>query len=189
MKLGVGRCNSDSHNIANEFDFHSSRVSAQPARIDQNRLSVRVLLGKSADFIVIDQDILTIDPKKINEIQVQQTYLRGKQVYQRKNAPYRRISAAEAKQMMQNTEKYILLDVRTKEEYEIEHIEETLLIPDYEIGSRAAAELPDKNALILIYCRSGRRSANVAHELIKMGYTNVYDFGGIIDWQYETIRR
>ena len=146
-------------------------------------------VGKSADFIVIDQDILTIDPKKINEIQVQQTYLRGKQVYQRKNAPYRRISAAEAKQMMQNTDKYILLDVRTKEEYEIEHIEGTLLIPDYEITNRAAAELPDKNALILIYCRSGRRSANVAHELIKMGYTNVYDFGGIIDWQYDTVRR
>jgi len=102
---------------------------------------------------------------------------------------YRRISGEEAKQMMKNTEKYILLDVRTKEEYEIEHIEGTLLIPDYEIGSRAAAELPDKHALILIYCRSGRRSANVAHELIKMGYTNVYDFGGIIDWQYETIRR
>jgi rhodanese-related sulfurtransferase len=102
---------------------------------------------------------------------------------------YRRISAAEAKQMMQNTDKYILLDVRTKEEFEEQHIEGAVLIPDYEIGSRAATELPDKNALILIYCRIGRRSANVAHELIKMGYTNVYDFGGIMDWQYDTVRR
>ena len=144
-------------------------------------------VGKSADFIVIDQDILTIDPKKINEIQVQQTYLRGEKVYQKKEAPYRRISATEAKQMMQDTNKYILLDVRTKEEYAVEHIEGTLLIPDYEIGSRAATELPDKNALILIYCRSGHRSADAAHELIKMGYTNVYDFGGIIDWQYDIL--
>ena len=128
----------------------------------------------------------TVDLDKISP---QETYLRGEKVYQRVNVPYRRISGEEAKQMMQNTDKYILLDVRTKEEYEIEHIEGTLLIPDYEIGSLAATELPDKNALILIYCRSGRRGANVAHELIKMGYTNVYDFGGIIDWQYETVRR
>jgi len=109
--------------------------------------------------------------------------------YLRKDTVYQRISAEEAKQMMQNTDNSILLDVRTTEEFEEQHIKGAILIPDYEIGSRAAAELPDKNALILIYCRSGRRSANVARELIKMGYTNVYDFGGIIDWQYDTVRR
>jgi rhodanese-related sulfurtransferase len=81
-----------------------------------------------------------------------------------------------------------LLDVRTSEEYKEKRIEGAVLIPDYEINDRAAAALPDKDAAILIYCRSGRRSASVAHELIEMGYTNVYDFGGINDWPYETVR-
>jgi rhodanese-related sulfurtransferase len=89
--------------------------------------------------------------------------------------------------MMESDEAFILLDVRTDEEYREKRIDGSVLIPDYEIGSRAEAELPDKDALILIYCRSGRRSANVANELIAMGYTNVYDFGGIIDWFYETV--
>jgi rhodanese-related sulfurtransferase len=102
---------------------------------------------------------------------------------------YRKISAEEAYQIMQNTDEYILLDVRTISEYNEEHIYSAVLIPDYEIENRAAAELPDKNALILIYCRSGRRSANAAKELIKLGYTKVYDFGGIIDWRYDTVRR
>ena len=100
---------------------------------------------------------------------------------------YRKISVAEAYQMMQDRDDYILLDVRTDEEFAERHIEDAVLIPDYEIGNRAAAELPDKNALILVYCRSGRRSANSANELIGMGYTNVYDFGGIIEWTYDTV--
>ena len=100
---------------------------------------------------------------------------------------YRRISAEEAHQMMQETEKYILLDVRRVDEFSAQHIEGAILIPYDEIGSRAADELPDKNALILIYCRSGRRSEIAAVELLGMGYTNVYDFGGILDWPYETV--
>ena len=103
------------------------------------------------------------------------------------NAVYQKIYAEDAYQMMKNTDEYILLDVRTYEEFIERRIEGAVLIPDYEIGSRAAAELPDKDALILIYCRSGRRSANAANELIRMGYTNVYDFGGIIDWPYDTV--
>ena len=102
-------------------------------------------------------------------------------------ARYQKISAEEAYRMMQDTEAYILLDVRTEEEFKETRIEGAILIPDYEIGSRAASELPDKSALILVYCRSGRRSANAAHELIEMGCQNVYDFGGIIDWPYDTI--
>jgi len=89
--------------------------------------------------------------------------------------------------MMQDTKEYILLDVRTEGEFVNEHIEGAILIPDNEIGERATDELPDKNALILIYCRSGRRSEAAARELVEMGYTNVYDFGGILDWPFETI--
>ena len=90
--------------------------------------------------------------------------------------------------MMLEADSYILLDVRSEGEYNEEHIEGALNIPDDELGERAADELPDKNALILIYCRSGRRSANAANELIDSGYKNVYDFGGIIDWPYDTVK-
>jgi len=107
------------------------------------------------------------------------------------NAPpeaiYRKISSEDAYNMMQDTDQYILLDVRTDDEYKEMRIDSAVLIPDYDIGRRADTELPDKHALILIYCRSGRRSTIVANLLVDKGYTNVYDFGGIIDWPYETV--
>ena len=90
--------------------------------------------------------------------------------------------------MMQDSDEFILLDVRRDEEFRDEHIEGAVLIPDYEIESRAAAELPDKDALILVYCRSGRRSADAVNKLVGMGYMNVYDFGGIIDWPYDKVK-
>ena len=100
---------------------------------------------------------------------------------------YRKISAEEAREIMESTESFILLDVRTEQEFSEQRITGAILIPDFEIANRAASELPDRDALILIYCRSGRRSANAAHELVGMGYTNVYDFGGILDWDYDTV--
>ena len=89
--------------------------------------------------------------------------------------------------MMNESKPYILLDVRTDEEFKEKRIDGAILIPNYEIKERAIAELPDKSILILIYCRSGRRSADAAKALIDMGYTNVYDFGGINDWPYDTV--
>lgn len=89
--------------------------------------------------------------------------------------------------MMDADSPYILLDVRTKEEFEESRIEGAILIPDYEIAERAETDLPDQDAVILIYCRSGRRSTLAANELADIGYTNVYDFGGIIDWPYDTV--
>ncbi len=100
---------------------------------------------------------------------------------------YKKITAEEAKAILDGEAPYLLLDVRTDEEFEAGRIGGAILIPDYELAERAEAELPDKDALILIYCRSGRRSANAARELIGMGYTNALDFGGIIDWPYETV--
>jgi len=102
-------------------------------------------------------------------------------------AEHYKITAEEAKEIMDSGGEYILLDVRTDAEYNEGHIEGAILIPDYEIKDRAESELPDKTSVILIYCRSGRRSANVAYELAAMGYTKVYDFGGIIDWGYGTV--
>ncbi|MCL1874195.1 MAG: rhodanese-like domain-containing protein [Clostridiales bacterium] len=104
-------------------------------------------------------------------------------------AVYHKITAKEAKEVMNRGEPYILLDVRTDEEYSDKRIEGAILIPDFEIGSRAGSELPDKDALILVYCRGGRRSANAANELVSLGYTNVYDIGGINDWPYDTVSK
>ena len=100
---------------------------------------------------------------------------------------YQTITAEEAMEMMEKNDSYILLDVRTEEEFSEGHIEGAILIPDYELKEQAETKLPDKDALILIYCRSGRRSALAAKDLSDMGYTQVYDFGGIINWPYDTI--
>ena len=89
--------------------------------------------------------------------------------------------------MMKGLTDYILLDVRSQEEFNEIRIEGAILIPSNEITSRAETEIPDKGTPILVYCRSGGRSASAAHSLIEMGYTDVYDFGGIMDWPYETV--
>jgi len=102
-------------------------------------------------------------------------------------AEYLKLTTENAKEMMTENADLILLDVRTDAEFLENRIDGAILIPDFEISSRAEAELPNKDALILIYCRSGRRSALAAQELVEMGYTNVYDFGGIIDWHYDTV--
>jgi rhodanese-related sulfurtransferase len=102
-------------------------------------------------------------------------------------AEYHKISAEEAHKMMSELQDFILIDVRTEEEFLTGHIIGAILIPDYEIKARAGIELPDKNTMILVYCRSGRRSENATRELVGMGYTNVFDFGGILDWPYEVL--
>ena len=104
------------------------------------------------------------------------------------SASYEQISGAEAKALMDSESGYIIIDARTQEEYEQGHIPGAILIPEYEIADRAEKELPDKDQLILVYCRSGRRSKIAAEELVKLGYTNVKEFGGIIDWEYEIVK-
>jgi len=104
-----------------------------------------------------------------------------------KNGTYEQITATEAKSIIDSETAHIILDVRTPEEYDAGHIEGAILLPDYEIGEKAETVLTDKNALILVYCRSGRRSKNAASELVTLGYTNIKEFGGIIDWPYGTV--
>jgi rhodanese-related sulfurtransferase len=101
---------------------------------------------------------------------------------------YTKISPAEAKRFLEAEEPYILVDVRTEEEFNVGHIAGARLIPDYEITARALRELPDKDAPVIVYCRSGRRSSGAARALLKTGYTHVYDLGGSIKWPYETVR-
>ena len=100
-------------------------------------------------------------------------------------AVYMNITAQEAKQIMDSEEGYIILDTRTQEEYDEGHIPGAIVIPHDEITDRAEEELPDKDQLLLVYCRSGRRSKLAAEALVKLGYTNIKEFGGIIDWPYE----
>ena len=100
---------------------------------------------------------------------------------------YRTISQKDAKAIMDDSAPYTLLDVRSADEFKEKHIEGAVLIPDNEIPQLAGAKLPEKDALILVYCRSGYRSALAAKALIGLGYTNVLDFGGIESWPYETV--
>lgn len=99
---------------------------------------------------------------------------------------YEQISAEDAKKIMDSGEKVVILDVREQDEYDEGHIVGSILIPYTEIGNKAQETLPDKDKQILVYCRSGRRSKIAAETLAKLGYTNVKEFGGIIDWPYET---
>lgn len=101
---------------------------------------------------------------------------------------YEQISGAEAKALMESESNYIIIDARTEEEYNEGHIPGAILIPEHEIAERAERELPNKKQLILVYCRSGRRSKIAAEELVKLGYTNVKEFGGIIDWEYDIVK-
>lgn len=102
-----------------------------------------------------------------------------------REAVYMNITAEEAKNIMDTEEGYIILDVRAQEEYDQGHIPGAILIPNTEIEAKAEEVLTDKDQLILVYCRSGRRSKLAAEILVDLGYTNIREFGGIIDWPYE----
>lgn len=101
-------------------------------------------------------------------------------------ASFKHISQKQAKERMDSGDKIIILDVRTKEEYDEKHIPNAVLVPNEDILSEKPELLPDLDAEILVYCRSGVRSAQAAQKLANMGYTNIYEFGGILDWEYET---
>ena len=98
------------------------------------------------------------------------------------------ITAEQAKELMDTEQNYIILDVRTQPEYDMGHIPGALLIPNEVIREQAQDKLTDKDQLILVYCRSGRRSKEAAQALVELGYTNVKEFGGINDWPYQTTR-
>ena len=93
---------------------------------------------------------------------------------------YRQIS-------MKRESGYIILDVRTPEEFAEKHIPNAINVPNENIGTDGISELPDRDQLIMVYCRSGRRSKEAAKKLVKLGYTNIVEFGGIIDWKGETV--
>jgi rhodanese-related sulfurtransferase len=99
---------------------------------------------------------------------------------------YKSISAEDARKLMDSLDVFILLDVRTEAEYNDTRIPGAVLIPDYEVAARVGEELPDKGMDIFIYCRSGRRSKDASGIMAELGYTRVWEIGGIIDWPYGT---
>ena len=100
---------------------------------------------------------------------------------------YRRITMQEAVEMMEKEENYIILDVRTHEEFAAGHIPGAIVVPNETIGTEEIAQLPDKDQLIMVYCRSGNRSKQASDKLVKLGYTNIVEFGGINSWPGETV--
>ena len=101
---------------------------------------------------------------------------------------YEQISAEAAKELIDTQENYVILDVRTQQEYDLGHIPGAIVIPNEVISQEAEKTLKDKDQLILVYCRSGRRSKEAAQKLVDLGYANVKEFGGIIDWPYQVTR-
>ena len=100
---------------------------------------------------------------------------------------YQQISMDEAIAIMESESDYIILDVRTTEEFAAKHIPDAINIPNETIGTEDIPELPDKDQLILVYCRSGNRSKQASDKLVGLGYTNIVEFGGINDWPGETV--
>ena len=100
---------------------------------------------------------------------------------------YRQITMDEAVTMMAQETGYIILDVRRPDEYAAGHIPNAINVPNESIGTSEISELPDKNQLIMVYCRSGRRSKEASEKLVKLGYTNIVEFGGILDWKGEIV--
>ena len=109
----------------------------------------------------------------------------GKDTEKDQGEVYMNITAEEAKEIMDTQEGYVILDVREQDEYDAGHIPGAILIPYTQIEDKADEMLPDKDQQILVYCRSGRRSKIAAEALVELGYTNIKEFGGIIDWPYE----
>ena len=100
---------------------------------------------------------------------------------------YRQITMQEAVEMMEKEENYMILDVRTHEEFAAGHIPGAIVIPNETIGTEDIPQLPDKDQLIMVYCRSGNRSKQASDKLVKLGYTNIIEFGGINSWPGETV--
>ena len=123
--------------------------------------------------------------KKLLPIFITALLLVGCAVPAEREVSYRQITMDEAVAMMEE-EGYIILDVRTAAEFDEKHIPGAINIPNETIGAEVIPELPDKDQLILVYCRSGNRSKQASEKLVKLGYTNVVEFGGIIDWPGET---
>ncbi|MCR6546648.1 rhodanese-like domain-containing protein [Dehalobacterium formicoaceticum] len=168
--------------VIEDITENSILVTVTGDSTDFDKASVDISHAERKVQLSVGQGVeITILPEIRESYPVQVTGIEIRPINQK-------ISAQEAKAMIDGEEEVIILDVRTRSEYQAGHIEGSVLLPNTEIKEKAAQVLPDQNAKILIYCRSGNRSAQAAKLLLEMGYTNVYDFGGIIDWPYGIVQ-
>lgn len=123
--------------------------------------------------------------KKLIPFLLSAVFLTGCAAPQGQTNSYRQITIDEAVIMMEQEQGYIILDVRRPDEFAEGHIPNAINVPNESIGTDAISELPNKEQLIMVYCRSGRRSKEASEKLVKLGYTNIVEFGGILDWKGE----
>ena len=162
---------SENNLIVTAEDVGFDNASVNIAELED--INFELLVGQRVE-IEITPEIMESDPVQVTAVSIIA-----------EEAEYKKITAQQAKEMMSG--EVIILDVRTKEEYNEGHIEDAILIPNTNITDLAPEMLTDTSATILVYCRSGNRSQTAAKNLIEMGYQNVYDFGGINDWTYEVV--
>ena len=143
------------------------------------------LLILSTTFILTGCDAYT--PKNSNFSKNLSLETSPKVLEEEIKGSYQKLDQSMAYEDLKTRKDILLIDVRTPAEFEEKRIPNSVLLPDYDIDTLAPDLLPDKEALIYLYCRSGARSHEAAIKLINMGYNNVYDMGGIINWQYETV--
>ena len=139
-------------------------------------------------LLIISLTLFSSCSSNVNSEETKNTTIDTTETSTNNSLTYEQISGEEAKRLMDTETDFIIVDARTEEEFNEGHIEGAILIPEYEISERAEKELPNKDQLILVYCRSGRRSKIASQALADLGYTNVKEFGGIIDWQYEIVK-
>lgn len=125
--------------------------------------------------------------KKIIPLLIVVLILGGCALSKEETPTYRQVSTEEAIAIMEKESGYVILDVRTAEEFQEKHIPNAINIPNETIGRDEIKELPDKDQLILVYCRSGNRSKQASEKLVKLGYTNIVEFGGINSWTGDTV--
>ncbi len=143
-----------------------------------SRLAKTILLGLSLLSVSLAVSACTGGTTAVQEPQAEETAA----------AEYHKLSAQEAKAVIDSGEPVIILDVREQSEFDSGHIPNAVLLPSGSVAAKAAEALPDQDAKILVYCRSGNRSRTAANALVGMGYTQVYDIGGIIDWPYDVVK-
>ena len=186
--------------IANQLGIEAYGVGADPREyVGQSMRELREILARNKDFVkcifkpeptylgdvipVSGNGNLTNDkvPNDNETIEVKGSVITM-------NNEVTHVTMEDIEQIMKDNENFIILDVRTLEEYNEGHIPNAICIPNETIGDEEIAELPDKEQLLLVYCRSGRRSKEASEKLLKLGYTNIIEFGGIIDWKGEIER-
>lgn len=173
-------------------DLYGSDKASVSFDKDIEGISFNFLAGQTVELTILPQiresypvQVTAVKIKLIQQAQEDETM---SSTISEQLSEYKKITPEEAKKIIDGEQAFTLLDVRMQDEFDEGHIEGAMLVPDIELAEKAPEALPDKDATILVYCRSGRRSEASAKELVGMGYKNVLDFGGIIDWPYQTTK-